>query len=185
MKRLVTAALALAFVGMTAPGQASAQISIGVGGGASFPTGDYGDYANTGWIGSVGITVPVGTAGLGVGATGFYGSNNHSDVDGDKTNLLGGVAGLSYGFETSGSLTPYILGAVGFLRHSYKSDSFPDLEDSVSGMAFGGGVGVRFPLGSISGRLQGTYLQGTGDVDGTKFFAVGAGVSFPIGGDSM
>ena len=181
MKRLVAAALTLAFFGVTAPSQASAQVSIGIGGGASFPAGDYGDYAKTGWIGSAGVTFAVGESGLGVGATGFYGSNNHSDVDGDKTNLLGGVASLNYAFATGGAATPYILGGLGFMKHSYKSDSFPSLEGSSSGLVFGGGAGVMFPLGSINGRVQGTYLMGSGDIDGTQFFAVGAGVSIPLG----
>ena len=185
MKRFVTAALSLAFVGVMAPAPTAAQITVGIGGAATIPTGDYGDYANTGWMGSVGITAPVGSSGLGVAVDGFYGSNNHSDIDGDKTNLLGVTGSLGYAIATGGSMMPYVFGSLGFMKHSYKSDTYPDLEDSVSGLAFGGGAGVSFPLGSINGNVQGTYLMGSGDIDGTQFFAIGAGIGIPIGGDAM
>jgi hypothetical protein len=185
MKRFVTAALALAFVGGLAPAPTAAQITVFIDGGATIPTGDYGDYANTGWMGSAGVTVPVGESGLFVAGTGFYGSNNHSDIDGDKTNLLGGVGSLGYAIASDGSMMPYVFGSVGFMQHSYKSDTYPDLEDSVSGLAFGGGAGVSFPLGGINGNVQGAYIMGSGDIDGTQFFSIGAGIGIPLGGDAM
>jgi hypothetical protein len=185
MKRFVTAALIVALGALMAPSLTSAQISIRVGGAATFPMSDYGDYANTGWMGAAGVNVAVGEAGLGVGAHGFYGSNNHSDVDGDKTNLYGALGTVSYSIAAGGSVMPYVFGALGFMTHSYKSNDFPALEGSASAMAWGGGGGLGFPLGGITGSVDGFYVQGTGDNSDTKFFGVGASVSFPIGGDAM
>lgn len=181
MKRWVTAALALAFLAISAPGQVAAQVSIGVSGGATFPSGDYGDYASVGWIGTAGLTVPIGESGLAVGASGFYGSNSH-DIDGDKTNLLGGLGAVGYGFQTGGALTPYVYAGLGMMRHSYKSENNPSLEGSESDLAYGGGVGVGFPLGSLMGAVDAFYVMGSGDIDGTEFFGVTFGVAFPLGG---
>jgi len=185
---LVTAALVLAFGALLAPAPTAAQVSIRVGGSATFPIGDgvddYGSYANTGWMAAAGVVLPVGEAGFGVGAHGFYGSNNHSDVDGDKTNLYGVLGSAGYTISTGGSISPTIFGLVGFMTHAYKSDSFGD--DSASALAWGGGASVGFPLGSVGGAIDAFYLAGTGDdLSGTKLFGVGASVSIPLGGDAM
>ncbi|MGD2046254.1 MAG: outer membrane beta-barrel protein [Gemmatimonadota bacterium] len=181
MKRFTCAAVAVAFAAMAAPGQASAQVTVGIGGAATIPTGDYGDFANTGWMGAVGVTVPVGESGLGVGATGVYGSNGHDEaVVPGTTDLLGALAHVGFSFATGGSMTPYVVGNLGFLQHKWKVDGVDDVTDS--GLAFGGAAGLMFPLGSVVGRVQASYLIGSGDIDGTDFFGIGAGIGIPLGG---
>ena len=187
MKRLVTVALVLAFGAVLAPGQASAQVSIRAGAAATFPLGDgvddYGSYAKTGWMASAGVNLPLGDAGLSVGADGFYGSNSHEDA-GDKTNLYGVLGTVGYTISTGGSIAPFVAGAVGFMTHAYKSDTFGD--DSASALAWGGVAGVGFPLGGIGASIEGFYLAGTGDdLSGTKLFGVGASINIPLGGDMM
>jgi hypothetical protein len=184
MKRLVSAALALALVAVMAPSQSSAQVSIALSVGPTFPMGDFGEFAKLGFIGIGGVTVPVGASGLVVGAHGFYGSNSHED-EGDKTNLLGALGSVGFAFPTSGSMMPYIFGGLGLLKHSYKSEDFPEFEGSESGLAFGGGAGVGFTLGVIQGSLDAFYLMGSGDVDGTDLFGVTFGIGFPLGGGAM
>jgi len=190
MKRLVTVVLALVVGAFLAPTDASAQISIRAGGAATFPVGsaadDYGSYANTGWMAALGLNVPVGDAGLGVGAHAFFGVNNHSDVSGDKTNLYGGLGSVSYTISTGTSIMPYFFGMVGIITHSYKSTDFPSLEEAKSALAWGGGAGIGFPLGGIQGGIDAYYLAGTGnDLSGTKLFGLGASVSVPVGGNAM
>jgi len=186
MKRSLTVVLVAALAAMTAPIDVSAQVSIGVAGGVTFPLGDYADLdgANTGWMGAAGVSFAVGEAGLSVGAAGFYGSNNH-DIDGDKTNLLGGLGLVTYNISTGGSITPFVGASAGYLRHSYKSDTQPSLEGSVSGFAYGARGGISFPLGGMNGFLQGNWLKGAGDVSGTQWFGVTAGVLIPVGGSGM
>ncbi len=74
MKRLLSAALAVAFVSLTAPADSSAQVSIFVGGGATTPTGDFSEFpgggadgANTGWQATAGAQFTIGESGLTVG----------------------------------------------------------------------------------------------------------------------
>lgn len=179
MKRLFGAGLTLAFA-LCTPYGADAQ-SVFVAAGATIPTGDYGDYAKTGWGASVGALLPVGTAGVALGARGFYGSNNH-DVDGEKTNLFGGMAMVNYSFQTGTQLTPFVSGQFGFMSHQFKTDD-PNLEEGTeSGAAFALGGGLGFPLGGVQGFVAAAYQQGLGDIDTTKFIGVVAGVSIPLGG---
>jgi len=179
MKRLVSAALALAIVAIAAP--ASAQVAVSVAGGATFPMSDYGDYAKTGWVGHVDVAFPVGDAGLAVGASGYYGSNSHDGSD-DKTNLYGALGFVAYAFPTGGSITPQIFALVGSMTHAYKSDTFGD--DSETGLAYGGGAGLGFPLGGVNGVIEAWYLAASiGDPSSTTaIIGVDLGVQIPLGG---
>jgi hypothetical protein len=179
------AAALFAVPGFTIPGHASAQ-SVFLGGGGTFPTGDYSDFgdgdgAKTGFMAFGGIDFPVNENGLSVFGEGYFGVNNH-DYEGDKTNLYGAMAGGLFDFNADGP-GPYVFGQVGLMVHSYKSDNFPEDEDSETGLGFGVGAGYGFPLGSMSGFVEGRYLQGNFDDGNTTFFAVFAGVSIPLGGE--
>jgi hypothetical protein len=186
MKRIVCATLALALLVISAP-DASAQVSAFVGGGVTIPMGDFADFngdaagdegANTGWQAAAGVLFAVGESGLSVGGRGFYGSNNH-DTEGDKTNLYGATGLATFAFG-SGTISPFIYGELGFLTHSYKSDTFED--ESSSGLALGGGAGLTFPLGGLAGHVVAGYMMGSGDVDGTDLVGISAGVNIPFGG---
>jgi hypothetical protein len=171
------------------PGQASAQ-RIFAGAGISVPTGDYGEYADPGYLAEVGVSFPINENGLFVFVDGMYGSNGHADdsfgyESGAKTNLLVGLGGVELSFAAEGEAGPFVFGEVGFMQHKYKTD---DYDDSETGFAFGGGAGYGIPLNeSINGWVLGRYLQGSFDSEGgesasTGLFAVMAGVSFSVGG---
>ena len=192
MRKCVVAALAiLTALCFTLPAQANAQ-AVFLGVGATVPTGDFSDFgdgdgASAGWLANGGVVFPLNEDGLYVFGEGMYGSNSH-DYEGDKTNLLGGFAGIEMGFGEEGEAAPFVFGQVGFLRHEYKSDDFTEFEGSSSGLAFGGGAGYGFPLGeSMRGWVLGRYLQGQTSDDeagdgNTTFLNFGAGISIPFGG---
>lgn len=177
IKRMLFACAAVGLIGFALPARTAAQ-TIYVSGGATFPTGDYGDYAKTGWMGAAGMLFPVGGMGLALGAEGFYGQNNHSDVDGDKTSLYGGLGIVEYEFSAGGSVIPYVFGGLGLMVHKYSSDEFPEFEDSDSKFAyqFGGGVGF--------GLSENVLLYGEGRYmgrEGTQFFGLFGGLAFGLG----
>ncbi|NNL30949.1 MAG: hypothetical protein HKO77_08000, partial [Gemmatimonadetes bacterium] len=107
------------------------------------------------------------------------------DTDGDKTNLYGGMALLGYSFGSPAEVSPMVFGGLGFLTHSYKSDTFPAAEGSESGLALGLGAGLGFPLGSVGGMVAASYNMGFGDVDGTTFVGISAAIQIAVGGGSM
>jgi hypothetical protein len=181
MNRTRSSLLVVALWALLAPQTARAQASIFLMGGLSVPTGEYSDYANMGWLAQGGVTFPVGTAGVSLGAGGFYGVNNHEDVDGDKTNLYGGLGFVQYTIGNAAAVAPYVYAGLGFMTHSYKSDTFP--EGSGSGLAGTGGAGVNVPLGGVLGFVEAEYLTGFGDeIDGSDLFILSVGVVFDVGG---
>ena len=181
MKRLLCATLATAFFALSTPVDSSAQGTVFLGGGATFPVSDYGELANTGWQGWGGVLVPVSDVGISLGVEGFYGQNSH-ETDGNKTSLYGGLALVGYEFGDPEALTPTVFGGVGYMRRSFKSESTPALDNGSSSFAWGGGAGVGFPLGGVKGFAGGTYTSGTGDENfGVRFIALGVSVVIPIG----
>lgn len=178
-KCLVFAVALFALFFLSHPGDASAQ-GIFLGGGITSPTGDYGDYADVGWMVEAGFNIPISDNGLYAFVDGLYGSNNH-EIEGDKTNLLGAFGGLEYALESG----LFVFGEVGLLKHSYKSDDFPEYEGDDTGFAFGGGVGYAFPIGNFTGWALGRYIQGQfdGEDGNTTFLGIMAGVTVPLGGD--
>lgn len=171
------------------PADSSAQVWMSAAGGVTIPVGGYEDHANTGWMARAGIDTPLGGAsavGQGyAGAGGFFGSNSHADVDGDKTNLYGGFGTLGYAFRAPGPpVVPSAFFLVGSMTHAFKSDSSP--EESVTSLAVGGGVGLSFPLlGAVGGLIEAWYLSGLGINEDTKVTSVAVGVRIPLGGPPL
>jgi hypothetical protein len=160
---------------------AQAQLALTISGGATVPLGDYDKYASTGWIGTVGLMKPVGEKGLGLGAHLFYGENPHSDIDGDKTALSGVLATVRWRFGDAKKPNVFVIGNVGYMDHSYKSEKFPNLEGSDDGLAYGAGAGIELPKGRMKWYLLARYL--TADIENatTSLAPVTVGVSFPLG----
>jgi len=170
----------LALLGFAIPSQAHAQTTIYVSGGGSFPTGDFGDYANTGWMAAGGVIFGIGESGLGVGAELFYGQNNHKDeasfYDNEKTSPYGAMAIVDYSFDTGGNIMPYVFGGAGLLVHRFSADGIDSESDSKFGYQFGAGLG--FGIGETSQLyVEGRYMGS----EYTKYFAALAGFAFTLG----
>ncbi|MSR21229.1 MAG: hypothetical protein EXR91_09675 [Gemmatimonadetes bacterium] len=156
---------------------ASAQATMFLSAGAGIPVSDYADYASVGWMAQGGVAFPVGSPGLAVGVGGLYGSNGH-DIDGDRTDLLGAAAFVQYTIGDPASTSGYVFGGPGYVKHSFMSDTFPDA--SASGLAASGGAGVNIPMGGLTGYVEGMYLTGFGDIDGTDIVVASVGISFVL-----
>jgi len=184
MKKLATA-LFVALLGLAVSSSSVSAQFLFVGGGPTFPMSDYGDYANTGFLITAGGGFPLGENGLNVIVEGGYGQNNHSDVDGDKTNPITVMGGLEYDFNTSGEgINPYVYGIAGLMWHKYTSDTFGS--DTQSAFGYSGGLGVGFPLGGVNGWIEGKIDNASFDEAGTSyntmFAGILAGISINVGG---
>lgn len=167
----------LALIGLTlAARPAVAQsTSVTLGGGLTIPTGEYGDYAKTGWLTALGVTRSVGGKGMWVGGELVYGSNSHSDVVGDKTNLPGVLGNLGYRFGDDKKAGPYLFAAAGIMNHQYKSNQYAS--ESEWAFAYGLGAGVDIPAGKMALWVEARYLSR----DGTNLIPLMVGVSIPVG----
>jgi len=177
MKRFIASGAAALVVGALVTAPAHGQASIFVSGGPTFPMSDFGDYAKTGWMAMAGVNVPVGTKGWSVGGDLVYGSNSHSDVNGDKTNLPGAFGFLQYRVGPTTKTGVYFYGQAGALNHQFRSESVPSDNASEWGFAYGGGAGVDIPLKSVSLFFEGSIIVR----DGTNLVPVVAGISIPVG----
>lgn len=180
MQRFTAAAVAtlLTVLATAAPAHAQNRPFYFVGGGITVPTGDYGDYAKTGWLVDGGIGIPAGSTGqIWWGADVMYGSNKHEGDAGDKTNLYGAHGNLGYAFMPEG-FSPYVYGTAGFLVHKYSPGDSGFESESDTDFAWGGAAGVSAPMGGFSVWAEARYVA-RGD---TKFIPLVVGVTF--GGSS-
>jgi len=102
MKRLSCVALATGFFALSAPADSSAQTSIFVGGGATFPVGSIASSgffvgADTGWQGTAGAQFAIGASGFTVGPRLYFGTNK-SETPGNNSNVYGGMALANFNF---------------------------------------------------------------------------------------
>ena len=158
------------------PTDSHAQTRLYVGGGGSFPTGDFSEYADTGWQFFGGVLFPVGPDGLRVGIEGNYGENKvQDDVLDAKTNPYGAMGVVTYDFQTSGSMAPYVYGGLGLLVNRFSSDL---LTRSESQFGYQLGAGLAFGLGTSALFLEGRYTGASN----TPFFGLNGGFAFAVGG---
>jgi hypothetical protein len=185
MKRSAGPLFLAMLLALAVPTLASAQASIFLGGGATIPTGDFGDYAKTGWMGQAGVVANVGSNGLFVAGEGFYGSNKH-ETGGDKTNLYGADGQVGYRFGDQAKAGLYVAGLLGAMIHKYSPAT--GTGDSSTGILFGGIAGVDIPAGKVNVWVEGRWMNGRfsegGDSSNTAFFGLFAGVSIPVGGSN-
>lgn len=120
----------------------------------------------------------MGDKGLSVGGEVMYGSNKHSDVAGDKTNLPGAFGFLMYRVGDQSKPGLYLFGQAGILNHQYKTSGSPGYSgESDWKFAAGGGAGVDIPAGGVSLFVEGRFITRSG----TNFIPFQAGVSIPVG----
>jgi len=189
----LAAAAALVFA---VPSQVEAQTTLYLGAGGGFPSGDFGEYAKTGFLGVGGVLFNIPSVqGLGAGVEGFYGSFSHDDYNiettassvanfssvagaaaSDKTDIYGFMGILDYSFDTGGALQPYLFGGLGLLVHKYKTD-IADLSESKSYFGYEFGAGLGFGVSeTISIFGEGRYMGATD----TKLWALLAGLAFEL-----
>ncbi len=153
---------------------------VWLGGGATFPTSDYKDFAKHGYNFMAGVGADVGSSGLNVGVEGFYGQNNHR-IDGNKTTPYGFLG--SVGYNVSGpdaDRSVYVFGVLGALWHELPG-LLPGTDVPEAGFAYGGGAGYFFPLGGVGGWIEGRFTQASISDANTQYFGINAGISIPLG----
>lgn len=172
IRRASSVLFAVLLVAASSAALAQTKPTFFIGAGPTFPSGDYGTYAKTGWMGSAGVNFNVGGKGLWVGPEILYGSNSHDDTEGGKTNLLGVDAALGYSVGSPKKIQPYFFGLVGFMNHQF----VPTSGDSESEGAFlwGLGAGLSFPIGKIHLFTETRYMARSD----TKFIPIFVGFTF-------
>jgi len=171
MRRLVPGLVTFALILVLGPTPASAQ-KFFVGAGVTVPSGDFGDYAKTGWMVNGGFA-PWRSADnrATIWAEGLFGSNSFEGAGDNSSNLYGGLGSFTYNVTGEASAVPYVIGSVGYLMQSFESGTNSDSE---GGLAFGGGAGI----GIQRFYLEARYLTASIQESTTAFLQFSAGITF-------
>jgi hypothetical protein len=154
---------------------AAAQIQPYFGGGMLSPSGEFADYAKSGWMAFVGVQRPFMDPRCVIALTGFYGHAAHEGNLNDATNIPGLTVDLGYSLST-GRFRPYLRGGAGFLQHRYDPGDAPGESESETKFAFGAGAGIGTSVGSNT-LFAGVHYTGAEDTNFMSFY-----VGFGLGG---
>ncbi len=176
MARMMSVAIAAGAALILGATTASAQsVTFGAGGGITIPTGDFKTAAKTGWhaLGFIGYAMP---SGLGFRGEAFYGQNTFKATSSVKGKLAGGLGSVSYAFGTSSGVKPYVIGSAGVFNVKVAGTGGSASETK---FAFGGGAGIKLPVGSDGNVfLESRYLSAQTSGGSTNFIPITLGVSF-------
>jgi hypothetical protein len=176
---MLLAVLAVGCLMVVAAPTASAQIRWGVGAGLVMPMGDYGDADKLGFTGGVGGTYWMTGGQLGIrGELSFSSTSEKSGIPPHKTRFIGGMASVVYGLgAAAASARPYVLGGLGL--YSAKIDITGGPSGSETKLAFGGGLGVSFKMGTGGSRIfaEARYMNVTTD-PALAYIPIIVGISF-------
>ena len=189
MRGLVKGAAALALGMLLSAPAANAQgAEFSLGGGATVPLSDFGDFAKTGFHGLVGVSFAPSSFPLGIQIDGMYQRLKNEDIvpGGRSSQILNGTANLIYKFKTSEESTfrPYLIGGVGI--YNFKQVSGSDVagpgvgNTGSTGTDFGlnGGAGFDIKTGGIGLFVEGRFHNVFSDGADTKFIPITVGVRF-------
>ena len=196
MKRSVL--FAMLALTLSAPAAFAAQGEWVGGGqfGAHMPTGDYGDFAKTGWLGGVFIDY-MATPVISLGANLDYHSTKAEDAlanaaladDINVTIFNYGLNG-AFHFPTTGAARPYLKVAGGMYNEKteVKGGPFDGTDDTSTdfGIAGGGGIMFRPATSSVGFGVEALYHNvfgaledvTTGDKKDAQIFTVAAKLTF-------
>lgn len=167
MKRMVKFAWLLSaalVVAVVAPLSAEAQVrmrpwEISIAGGPSFPVGDFGEIASTGYHvqGSVGFDAP--SLPVGIRADLIWQEVQREDAGWFRQ--IGGLLNATFGVPFV-FIEPYGLVGVGYIHTDEPTIILPDgstIENDDTSFGFNAGLGMDFPFMGLAGFVEARYLN--------------------------
>lgn len=176
MKRNLTAVAGLVFGLMTASAleaQMARPVTFGIGAGLTIPTGDAGDFLESGYHfqGMVGFRAPMFPVGL--RADVMYHTLEFSEATDVSLNTLAGT--LNAMFDMGGMMAaPYLTAGVGM----YNLDTDIEGAESTTDFGLNGGAGIRFNLSGFDTFLEARYHHIMSEGDATSLIPVTFGIMF-------
>lgn len=159
--------LAVAGLLVALPVGVMAQASFFLGGGVVMPSGDYGDFAKTGYGGMGGVNLSLPALPINARVEALYLYNSHEGTDAGSTSLYGGMASATYSF--AGPTGLYLIGGIGYMNHYFNA---PSGQTSAGEWDFTWGIGGGITFSKLFAEAR--YMQ-RGD---TKFIPIMVGIKF-------
>jgi opacity protein-like surface antigen len=171
---LTVAALAMSVMAF-AP-SADAQARFGIAAGLAVPTGEFADFAKSGFNIEGNLEFRPETMPFGLRADVFF---NRFAIDEDATGIDGNFrafgAALNALFQMAGvSATPYLVVGPTITNVGGSADNV-DIESETK-IGAQAGVGVKFPLSGMTSRVEARYHTIFTDDDNTNLFLINFGI---------
>lgn len=168
MRVMSRAALVLAAI--VVPAALSAQVSLGVAGGLSMPTGDASDLVKSGYNVTVSLGIKPPVAPVGFRLDGMWNSLDSKTAGADALRVLGGNANVTL----SAPMLPlaYVIAGAGMYNLSAGSGT------AETKVGFNGGLGLNFPLTGLSTFVEARYHHVATEGTSFQFVPVTFGIRF-------
>lgn len=142
MRRLISLVMA-GLLGITASANAQS-LEVSLGGGATQPSGDFGNAAKLGWHVLGTISVFPSEATYAIQGTGFYGQNKFDGTGGDTFKLYGGLLEFRLDLRSGAAFRPYFMAGGGLIHVSGGASGPLAVSYGDTKGAFSGGIGVAY-----------------------------------------
>ena len=153
------------------PAALSAQVSLGVAGGMSMPTGDASDAVKSGYNLTVALGIKPPVAPIGLRIDGMWNSFESKVATDVSNRILAGTANVTL----SGPMLPmgYLIGGGGMYNFSASGSS-----TSTTKFGFNVGAGLNLPLTGFSTFLEARYHHVNADNGSFQFVPITFGIRF-------
>ncbi len=159
---------------------ATKPFSLGISGGASIPTGDLSQFANTGY--NVGGHVALGTPALPISFRGDVNYDNFGAKGTGSSNahIWSYTANAVYEVPTMTGIRPYVIGGIGGFTPGASYTSGGTTVTATSGTKFGFDVGggLTIPLSGFNAFVEARYNRYNDGGGATSFVPITFGVMF-------
>ncbi|MHB1224906.1 MAG: outer membrane beta-barrel protein [Gemmatimonadaceae bacterium] len=179
MSRMISA-LSVALLATASIAQAqdvgtTRSVNFGLAAGATFPTGDFGDFYDTGFnvMGTLGFQPAAMPVGLRFDAAyNSFGANDDGILDADDAKIISGTANAVLTTSNMGGVRPYLIGGLGV----YNLDA--GAGDSETKFGLNGGGGIEFPLSGFTTYVEARYHSVFTENDNTNYIPLVFGIKF-------
>jgi opacity protein-like surface antigen len=159
---------------------ATKPFSLGISGGASIPTGDLSDFANTGY--NIGGHVALGTPALPISFRGDVNYDNFGAKGSGNSNahIWSYTANAVYEVPTMTGIRPYVIGGIGGFTPgaSYSSGGTTVSANSSTQFGFDVGGGITIPLSGFNAFIEARYNHFNDNGGSTSFVPITFGIMF-------
>jgi opacity protein-like surface antigen len=168
---LSVALLATASVAQAQDVGSTRSVNFGIAAGATFPTGDFGDFYDTGFnvMGTLGFQPAAMPVGLRFDAAyNSFGANGNFD----DAKIISGTANAVLTTSNMAGVKPYLIGGLGV----YNLDA--GVGDSETKFGLNGGGGIEFPLSGFTTYVEARYHSDFTENDNTNYIPLVFGIKF-------
>jgi hypothetical protein len=157
--------------------ESTSRANFGIGGGVTFPTGNFKNAFKTGWNAQAMVGFALPSLPIELRVDGQYNQNSlKAGLGSGKAKTFGALGSGVYHFgESTMPFRPYVIGGLGFYNVKFSGAAGSSSETK---FALGGGLGANFGVGTVHAFVEGRYISVFTSGSHTNFIPLTVGVRF-------